>query len=286
LNILLTGASGFVGRILSQILIKNGHQVRPVSRSQGFDFNQLQTEMDWEPLLNNIDVVINAAGIIGEKGNQRFDLVHKIAPIALFNACTKAGVQKIIQISALGADKHAFTKYHLSKRAADDHLRTLDLNWFVLRPSLIYGLGGGSQKWFMQLAALPMIPIIGNGQQLLQPVHISDLIAVVMQCLVSPKAQLTLNVVGPKPITYADWLQQMRLAQQLKPTRFVFIPYKLALVGAYFGQFFSALLQPDNFRMLQAGNFADAEPIKIFLGREPVIPTPKLFFSNTSDIKP
>jgi uncharacterized protein YbjT (DUF2867 family) len=53
---------------------------------------------------------------------RRFDAIHDQAPRALFAACREAGVRRVIQVSALGADAGAASRFHLSKRAADDYL--------------------------------------------------------------------------------------------------------------------------------------------------------------------
>jgi uncharacterized protein YbjT (DUF2867 family) len=183
MNILLAGASGFIGANLSRALAAAGHRVRPISRRHGVDFGNMTRRADWQPHLDGIDVAINCVGIIGETRVQTFSTLHAEAPIALFDACVEAGVRRVIQVSALGADATAFSAYHLSKRAADDHLRGLDLDWFVLRPSLIYGRGGGSAALFMRLARLPRVPVIGDGLQSLQPIHIGEVVATVLRCL-------------------------------------------------------------------------------------------------------
>ncbi|RYE00682.1 MAG: NAD-dependent epimerase/dehydratase family protein [Sphingobacteriales bacterium] len=280
MKILLTGASGFIGRNLLQALRVQGHEVVTVSRSQGVNFQQMQQVSDWLAFLQGVDAVINAVGIIAEVRGQRFDVIHSLAPKALFQTCAKVGVRRVIQISALGADERAATPYHLTKRAADDELRRLNLDWFVLRPSLVYGAGGASSGLFMQLAALPVIPLVGAGQQQVQPVHISDLVASVLRCLQVQSAHLTLDIVGPQVFGFAQWLQQMRSAQGLGTARFVSIPLALVMAACRLGRYLSPLMQPDNLRMLQAGSTADVRPLAQFLGRNPVPVAPALFFTN------
>lgn len=280
MNILLTGASGFVGRNIAAALVAAGHQVKPVSRSNGFDFCHMQTPADWLPHLEGIDAVINSVGIIGESGSQRFEVLHNCAPAALFRACSHEGIRRVVQISALGADEKAFSAYHLSKRAADDCLRSLDLDWLVLRPSLIYGRGGRSSELFMRLAALPLIPVIGDGRQALQPVHISDVVAVVMQSLASSEVRQTLDIVGTETFTFAEWLQMMRQAQGLPRGRLLHIPFPLAMSGVRLARYFNPILQPENLRMLQAGYWADFKPLAHFLGRLPLTAEPHRFFSE------
>jgi uncharacterized protein YbjT (DUF2867 family) len=280
MNILLTGASGFIGQNITHTLTAQGHHIHAVSRRDGLNFSTLQTAADWLTHLENIDAVINAVGIISQTRTQRFDVLHTQAPKALFQACVQMGIRKVVQISALGADEHACSAYHLSKRAADECLRSLDLDGCILRPSLVYGRGGASSGVFMKMAALPVIPVAGDGQQRVQPVHISDVVAAVAQYLVAPQAPRTLDVVGPSVFTFSEWLQQMRNAQGLGPARIIRVPLALAMLGAQLGQYFSPLLQPDNLRMLQAGNCADVLPFAQFLGRPPLSATANLFLTN------
>lgn len=280
MNILLTGANGFIGRNITAALAAAGHQIKPASRHHGIDFAFMTTLAHWLPHLKHIDAVINCVGIIGETGTQRFEPLHTLAPSALFRACAQAGIRRVLQISALGADDTAFSAYHLSKRAADDALRGLDLDWFVLRPSLIYGKGGKSAELFMRLARLPLVPVIGDGLQKLQPVHVSDVVATVMHCLTSRETRKTLDILGTETVTFTEWLQWMRRAQGLPPAPVLRVPFQLALAFSRVARHFNPLLQPENLRMLQTGYWADAQPLAHFLGRMPLTIEPHLFFSD------
>lgn len=280
MNILLTGANGFIGRNIAIALVAAGHQVKSASRSNGIDFCQMLSPADWLPHIQGIDAVINCVGIIGERGSQQFSSLHTQAPSAMFRACVQAGIRRVVQISALGADGTAFSNYHLSKRAADDYLRSLDLDWFVLRPSLIYGCGGKSASLFMRLARLPIIPVIGDGQQALQPVHISDVVATVMHSLTASETRQTLDIVGTETFTFAEWLQTMRKAQGLPHAKLFRFPYPVAMALTKIGRHFDPMLQPENLRMLQTGYWADFQPLIRFLGRPPLTVEPCLFFSD------
>lgn len=282
MNILLTGASGFLGRNIAARLRAAGHQVRPVCRSQGVDFAHMLEPADWLPLLAGVDAVINCVGIIGETATQRFQALHATAPQALFRACASAGVRREVQVSALGADAQAFSAYHRSKLAADDCLRSLALDWFVLRPALIYGHGGTSAKLFMALARLPLLPVIGSGEQTVQPVHIRDVVDGVLACLVTTQTRQTLDIVGAETLTFKQWLHTLRAAQGLTPCPTLRIPLRLALAVAWLGHHFSPLLQPDNLRMLQAGYQGDGQALSTLLGRSPLAFAPALLQQDAS----
>ncbi|WP_031432997.1 NAD(P)H-binding protein [Methylomarinum vadi] len=285
MNILLTGASGFIGRHILAELERGGHRViaccrhpdRLYFKSENttalmLDFTDLTEVYAWLPHLTDIDVVINCVGIIGETQTQRFAAVHRQAPIALFRAASQAGVKKVIQLSALCADATAVTPYHLSKKTADDALRKLEIDWYILQPSLVYGHGAHSMPFLQALSALPLLLTIDGGRQSLQPVHIDDVVAAVARCL-QPSAPVrqTLALVGPEAINYIDLLKKLRrrLGKTSAPT--VSLPENLARPVAWLGKLLGEqVLNPDNIKMLQAGNSASSAPLTQWLGRPPL----------------
>jgi uncharacterized protein YbjT (DUF2867 family) len=285
MNVLLTGATGFVGRNLSMMLTAHGHAVSPVSRRHGFDMTRMLSPADWHPHLAGIDAVVNAAGIIGESRSQRFDLLHTRAPMALFGACEQTGVRRVVQVSALGADDTAFSTYHLSKRAADETLQQLDVDGMVLRPSLIYGRGGTSAALFLRLAALPLIPVLEAGEQQLQPVHISDVVETVLRALTGVALRQPLNVVGPRTLSFADWMQTLRAAQGLPRGRVLHVPYRVALAIFRLVRPIHPLVSPDNLRMLRQGYHADGRDVERFLGRPLLRPEPRLQFEDAAILR-
>ena len=268
-KILLTGGNGFIGSHLAKALQLAGHELVIASRSSGVDFNSMLNATDWLPHLQGVDVVINSVGIIYETRRQHFSTLHTLAPIALFEACVLAGVKRVIQISALGADESAFTPYQLSKKEADDVLRNLPLEWFVLRPSLVYGEGGKSTALFRQMANLPLIPVIEKGAQRIQPVHVDDLAEAVLICLTSTSAKRTIDVVGPNAMSFTEWLQKLRANNGTKPVKTLSFPLPLVLSLSRIGHLFMPLLHPDNLRMLEQGSTADVQPFSQLLGRMP-----------------
>ncbi|MCV6902894.1 MAG: NAD(P)H-binding protein, partial [Achromobacter xylosoxidans] len=140
MNILVCGANGFIGRALCQALARDGHRVlKGVRRARhadeiAVDYRVDTTPAAWVDRLRGIHVVVNAVGILREGVRGDFDRLHHLAPVALFEAAAQAGVRQVLQVSALGAES-GDTAYFRSKRAADDHLRTLPIAHHILRPA-------------------------------------------------------------------------------------------------------------------------------------------------------
>lgn len=272
MKVLLTGATGFLGRHIHTALRQAGYSTVPVARSLGHDFKRLQAPADWAPLLAGVDAIVNAVGIIGQTRSQRFDVLHTRAPQALFAAAQAAGVTRIVQISAQGADDTAFSPYHLSKRAADEAVRALPQPGWVLRPGLVFGPGGGSQALFIRLARLPRIPVVGDGAQGVQPVYVGDVVSTVLACLRHGGPGQTLDLVRPNPLAFADWLQTLRQLQGLPATGLIHLPWPLAHLSAAVLGPFIPIAQADNLRMLRQGHRADASAWLRFWGHTPTPP--------------
>jgi uncharacterized protein YbjT (DUF2867 family) len=275
---LIVGATGFIGARLARAFASRGHSVIRASRgaSPGTHDRVLDysVPIDVDALareLAGIDIVVNAVGILRERGAQTFEALHVRGPRALFAACVAAGVPRAIQISALGAEPDAKARYHRSKYEADAYLVQSTLDFAVVRPSLVYGTGGASATMFDRLAALPVIPLPAGGTQRVQPVHIDDLVDAVVRLAESPVAlDVTLSVVGPEPLTLREFLSQLRRAIGLGRARFFAIPRALVALAARLGDRLPrALLDSETLGMLERGNVADAAPLEKLLGRKP-----------------
>lgn len=288
MKILITGATGFLGGHIADRLAADGHRLtcavrnpdsarqrRPAFDYAAIDFNRATEPERWLPLVAGVDVVINAVGILREAPRQSFDVLHTRAPSALFSACATAGVRHVIQISALGADEDAQSRYHLSKRAADDHLRSLPVRSTIVQPSLVFGIDGASARMFGTMATLPLIPLPGRGDQCVQPVHVDDVTDAIARLVAAPDAQFEsgtrVAVVGPSALTFRAFLASLRPALGIRrEPRFLPFPDSLTTLGAKLaGHLPGAFLDTETLQMLRRGNTADPRPMREVLGREP-----------------
>ena len=189
MNILICGATGFVGRHLTQVLRDAGHAVtRAVRRPSehgdiAVDFRNDTSKDIWLPRLKGINLVINAVGVLRDNTNTPMKKLHAETPCALFATCAEAGIERVVQLSALGVDSGIDTAYFSTRIVAEGALHRLPMQtrYLCLRPSVIYGEDGASAKMFTMLAKLPIHGLPMGGLQALQPVHIDDVCAAVAQ---------------------------------------------------------------------------------------------------------
>ncbi|MBU2713442.1 SDR family NAD(P)-dependent oxidoreductase, partial [Zooshikella harenae] len=109
MNILITGAAGFIGSAIVELLLQEGHSVKACARNPhnlprhpnlkaaSIDFSAHLTAEDW---LQQIHAVINCAGILTERYFGEFSQLHFQSPKALAEACVQQGIKKFIQLSA------------------------------------------------------------------------------------------------------------------------------------------------------------------------------------------
>ncbi len=217
MNILILGATGFIGEAIFHSLVSD-YRVSIASRRpiEGFerwkkiDFFQ---KNDWNDLLRGIDLVINAIGII--EGD--FDRVQTKSPMELYQVCYEKNI-KIVHISALGAEKkNPSTTFLRTKKITDDYLIKRG-NSKVIYPAMVLGRGGRSTQFFVEMARLPIIPVLNS--QPMPFIHIRQLTKLIQQVILdfdAYPAQI-FALAEPEPI------QSVLHAIRGKKGRFITVP--------------------------------------------------------------
>jgi len=276
MRVLVTGAYGFIGAHVVAALIAADHQVvcavrgaRIDSRFPGVDAiacdmaSDVHAE-DWLPRLVGVDAVVNCAGILRERGGESFTAVHELAPLALFHACRQAGIRRVIQISALG--HVADGEFVASKYRGDEALAALELDWLVLRPSLVYSARGsyGGSSLLRGLAALPgFLPLPDRGEQQVQPIAAEDVGLAIVAALMRPTcAREVIELVGPDVLTLRDYLLSWRRWMGFGSALLVPIPAPLVRATAALGEHLgSGPLGLTMTSMLERGNVGAAHAV-------------------------
>ena len=285
--VLLTGASGFLGRHFLRALGEAGHRticaVRNPDRcphGHGFlrcvivDYVTATTAAEWAPHLQGVDVVVNAVGLLRESKRQTFAAIHVDAPKALFAACAKAGI-RVVQISALGADTTAVTSYFSSKGAADQFLIDNVPFSVVVQPSLVFGAGGKSAHMFTMLASLSVVPLPGKGDHLIQPIHVDDIAAAIVALVNDSSAYAgeRISLVGSTALTLKAFLASLRDQMRLPRPLFLHVPESLmTILGRIGDRLPSSLLSSKTLAMLRHGNSGSCSVTRDLLKRNPRAP--------------
>lgn len=275
MHVLVLGATGFIGRHVVGRLLGAGHRVTAAARDAAsvrrrfpaatplpIDLNRMTAADSWRPLLVGIDAVVNCAGILQRRRGQSITAIHRDAPMALFQACAALRIRRVVQVSAVSAEDGADTDYARTKKAADDHLRGLDLDWILLRPSLVYGRGSyGGTSFIRGIAGLPFVtPHIGSGDQAFTPIHVDDLATTILLAVEGRITRQTEDPCGPQTLTLAQIVAATRAWLDLPPARLLRVPKPLVRGIARLGDLLP--LGPVNstaLRQLEYGNAADPE---------------------------
>lgn len=219
LSVAVTGATGFVGRHVVRALVSRGHTVRALVRDRAKARETLPTQgVEWvlgdmddagalARLCNGAEAAVHCIGIRREFAPEvTFEKAHVQATRTLLDASKGAGVRRLIHVSALGTRPGAATKYHRTKYEAETLVRRSDLDWTIVRPSLIHGEDGEFMRmvkdWVLGRSApyfvLPYFvrveppkgfpPVPGLVSAKVQPVHVDDVAGAIAAALESREA--------------------------------------------------------------------------------------------------
>src|SRR5438445_569139 len=226
-RVFVTGATGFVGRAVVQALRAEGQVVRCLVRRgserdlRGFEAierveGDVRSRHTLEDGIAGCDVVIHLVGIIREYPARgiTFDRVHVDGTINVLDVAREAGVRRFIHMSALGTRAGARSRYHQTKWAAEEAVRSNPLPWTIFRPSIIYGRGDGFVTILAgMIGRLPVVPVIGTGRQRLQPVPVAHVAQGFVRALsLDARVKHTYDVGGPEPVTMVDLLDRVAAA--------------------------------------------------------------------------
>lgn len=199
-RILLTGATGFIGRRIQDRLIEEGWHLRVLARSGSDRAQNLNPKAehvdgafaDTSALARGVagtQAVINCAGSVRGLNYEDFRMANVGGVHALCEAISRLSTAPaLLHLSSLAAEAPELSHYARSKRAGEEVLERFDaLNWTVIRPSAVYGPGDKEMRGALSWARRGIVPVPGGDRgQRLSMLHVDDLVAAVIAWLKSP----------------------------------------------------------------------------------------------------
>jgi uncharacterized protein YbjT (DUF2867 family) len=195
-RVLILGAYGLIGAEIARKLNARGHEVVALGRDlavarrvlPGYrwvirDLRALTRPEDWQPIVTEVDFVVNCAGALQQ--NLRDDLagVHLHAIGALVLACEKSRTG-IVQISAVGAEPHAKLAFHRTKAEGDALIRESHADWWIFRPGLVIAPSSyGGTTLIRMLAGLPIFQPIALPNARVQAISVGDVVLAVQRAI-------------------------------------------------------------------------------------------------------
>lgn len=224
----LFGGSGFIGSQAVRALARRGWRIRVAVRNPVLaieiqplgDPGQIQfmrcditNPTDVAQAVRGADAVVNLVGVLHDAGGKRgFDAVHTEAAKTIAEAAKAAGVERLVQISAIGADAASPSAYGRTKAQAEAAVRAVYPDAVILRPSLVFGAGDSFLNRFAAMATMaPALPLIGGGETRFQPVYVGDVAEAIARGVTrADAAGRTYELGGPSLYTFREVLELVR----------------------------------------------------------------------------
>lgn len=265
------GGSGFVGRHLVRALLKRGWRVRAAVRRPDLAGHLQPLGMvGWvQPIQANLryrwsvdravtdaDAVVNLVAILAESGRQRFDAVHAFGARAVAEATRKAGIDRLIHVSAIGTDPDSPSAYFRTKAAGEAAVFETMPGATVFRPSIMFGPEDHFFNRFAGMARIsPALPLIGGGHTRFQPVFVGDVATAIADAIEGKTRGGTIyETGGPEILTFRECMQVM-LEEIERKRLLVPLPWSLARAMGHVLQLLpKPLLTVDQVRQLRVDN--------------------------------
>ena len=216
MRVLVTGSTGFLGRRAVEALHTDGHEVRCLVRTPGYEdrfqardldvhYGSVSDKAALRSAMYDLDAVVHLVAIIRERGSTTFDSVNGQGTQNVATAAAEAGVGHFVHVSAIGADGTSTYPYLRSKGQGEAAVVASGIPYSILRPSILFGLGDELSSTLSAIVrAFPVVPIIGTGSTLLQPIEIEDVAHCIAITVRDEPTMAPVEIGGPEHLSYLD----------------------------------------------------------------------------------
>src|SRR5579885_3040388 len=220
--ILVTGASGYIGRHLVARLVQEGEKprclVRNVKRAAsilpaaGIELVQGDTTQlaSLETAVQGVETIVHAAFLTAdrkESAPHQYEKTNVQGTANLIQAAKGAGVRRIIEISGLGTRPDKPGSYMQGRYLAEKMVKESGLDWTIIQPSVLFGKDAPFIKGLTDLVRTsPVVPLIGGGKVMFQPIYVEDVVSVILRILAEPERtrQRTFTIGGPEYLSFTQ----------------------------------------------------------------------------------
>ncbi len=247
--ILITGATGYIGRHLVARLVAQGEHprclVRDTKRAAGIlpaaDVELVQGETtdpaSLAAAVRGVDTIVHAAFLTADRkqspGNH-YETTNVQGTANLIKAAQEGGVKRIIEISGLGTKPDKPGSYMQGRYLAEKMLKESGLDWTIIQPSVLFGKGAPFIKGLTDLIrTTPIVPLIGGGKTLFQPIYVEDVVTVIVKVLEDPARTTgkTYTIGGPQYYSFTQIIDALLHAMHKSRVK-AYAPTPLVGVGA------------------------------------------------------
>ncbi|HEX9132018.1 MAG TPA: NAD(P)H-binding protein [Ktedonobacteraceae bacterium] len=244
--ILITGATGYIGHHLVARLVAQGERprclVREMNRAKRIfpaDKVELVQGVTTSPdsldaAVQGIDTIVHAAFLTADRkqstGNE-YEKTNVQGTANLIKAAKKAGVKRIIEISGLGTRPDKPGSYMQGRYLAEKMLKESGLGWTIIQPSVLFGKNAPFIKGLADLIRTsPVVPLIGGGKIMFQPIYVEDVVTVVIKVLEDPQSTTnkTYTIGGPAYLSFTQIIDALLQAMHKQRVK---VPAPTSLVG-------------------------------------------------------
>ncbi len=219
MRIAVTGGTGFVGRHLAARLDRADTVV--ISRRTGVDIDDVDA---LTAAFAGCDVVVHAAGINREIGEQTFQRVHVEGTRAMVEAARRAGVKRIVMVSFLRARPNCGSGYHETKWAAEELIRQSGIDHTILKASMMYGHGDHMVDHVSRaVKTWPVFATVGFRERTVRPIPIDDFVDVMLAAVEGRIPEPTVAVMGAEELLLGDAVRRIARVVDRKPL-FIAVP--------------------------------------------------------------
>jgi len=269
-NVLVAGGTGFVGRSLCRVLVDRGHDVtglsrRPTAARLPDDVDVLAADVAGDDLSGPVagrDAVVNLVALPAhvQPTTQTHETAHALGTERLLRASERAGVDRFVQLSALGVEEGIETAYFDAKRRAERAVRESALSWVIYRPSLVFGDGCGFFE-FLETWLPPGVAPVPGGETRVQPVWVEDLAPMIADGVGERRhVGNTYRLGGPEARTVRAVIERV-----CPDRRVVEVPMGLAAAGLSVADLFPDVpFGSDQYRVLTHDNTVESNDVVAF----------------------